>query len=1090
MPRFEINFVAPVDVAATVTVTAATSDAAKKLALRDHAQGKVSWLFGSVDIGGYTGPVSSLWAVPAGAGAYLVSLKASVKISASAGSVDADDVAHAEQKGQVLHAAGLLPWNYRGIPLGTFTGVLGPLWAVHQSQEQRLPSSVSISGESPSFGRYVSGRSGLGGISGGPSGGIGGIGGLDGSPVPSKVTFSITPKSGTATLLQAVVTGDAGVPVGTITFSTGGVTIGTASLTNGAAVFLYRQGIGSAGDYPITASYGGSFLYNPSVSDPIVFSATISVGSPTVVPNLFLDCIPQSGVTTTFTMTAASVSGAPTGFAVFKSGEVYISGLIPLVQKDANTSTASLTSSVWSAGANPVQAFYLGDGTFTGLVSPPSAFTYVGVDPGPAPDANFVYGTDSNLYASVTEGATGQLDFVFNGQTFDTERVDEFGVGVLHTAVLPPGNYSVYASYPGDTGYAPSQSSPLRVVIHPASTFAYLAVSPNPTSTGQTVFCVASFITDAGSSEVRQIGGTVEFFYRTPPRPVTVPSSGTFFLPAGDSVSFGLASVGADGNAYLDTTDIPIGEWEVYCHYKGNPYYAESFSGNFVIAVSKGTPGMEVTLSPNPASIGASVLMTANLFPVGPTGTVQFIQRTPSGSGFIDTVLGTCSIDPNGVASFALTTVTGGISTVSNLLAKYLGDDSFFSVTSAPPDLDVLGYSTTTTFVQSVPNPFYGQAFHLNVTVTPADLTSPTGTVGVFDGNGHPYGVATLTGGMADFVFSNTSGYPPPGSSLHVSYNGDSTHVPSTSASAPTGTQPGPTATNLVSSVNPVALNGLSQLTAHVSTTYGGDLDGSVIFKSGGAVFGSAPVNPFTGDALFFKLFHVPGPQNITAEYSSSGGLFRPSVSSTSVQGVQAPANIGVGTSPSNPYSGQSIRFTAVLSSSTSGTPTGTVTFSAYKYSGSSGYAFDHSIGTASLAPNGSASIAAPLGPGFWQIRVSYPGDNTFSPCNNASIAQYLYVAYTPTAVSLTVNPQFFPHYGYPVALQATVTGADGAPINSGTVYFYSDSGLEVSAPVTNGIANATTYGYFQSYMYAYYSGDSTHQSNSSPQITVYYGYG
>jgi len=165
----------------------------------------------------------------------------------------------------------------------------------------------------------------------------------------------------------------------------------------------------------------------------------------------------------------------------------------------------------------------------------------------------------------------------------------------------------------------------------------------------------------------------------------------------------------------------------------------------------KDSPPVTLSVSPNPAAVGAAVTLTATLgpFPSGvavPTGTVSFYD-----GGIMGTFLGSGTLSASGssvVATLTTTTLAAG----SHTLAAYYGGDYEYYGSGSPPVVEVVGslIGTTTTVVSSA-NPALGnQVVTFTATVAAASGGPPTGTVTFWDG-GLKLGSASLSGGAATF---------------------------------------------------------------------------------------------------------------------------------------------------------------------------------------------------------------------------------------------------------------------------------------------------------------------------------------------------
>jgi len=133
------------------------------------------------------------------------------------------------------------------------------------------------------------------------------------------------------------------------------------------------------------------------------------------------------------------------------------------------------------------------------------------------------------------------------------------------------------------------------------------------------------------------------------------------------------------------------------------------------------------------------------------------------------------------------------------------------------------------------------------------------------------------------------------------------------------------TTTTLTSSPNPSAVEQSVLLTATVAAQFGGSPTGTVTFKSGTTTLGQGNVSD--GQATLNYAFTSPGTFPIVATYGGDAN-FLPSSSPLLKQIVTKAATTTTLTSTPNPsQTGQTVKFTAMVTGQYGGTPTGTVTF-------------------------------------------------------------------------------------------------------------------------------------------------------------------
>ncbi len=170
-------------------------------------------------------------------------------------------------------------------------------------------------------------------------------------------------------------------------------------------------------------------------------------------------------------------------------------------------------------------------------------------------------------------------------------------------------------------------------------------------------------------------------------------------------------------------------------------------------------PATAVTSSKNPSVVGDTVTFTATV-PGNcnvPTGTVTFYDGV--------TVLGTATLNGNGVATLSTTSLAVGS---HNVTVAYSGDANFDPSISATLVQVVLltagsAYTATSTTLTAAPNPAgLGQPVTLSATVAsgmgaPASGAAPAGTVDFLDG-GVKIGAGTLNGAGRAALTTTTLG--------------------------------------------------------------------------------------------------------------------------------------------------------------------------------------------------------------------------------------------------------------------------------------------------------------------------------------------
>ena len=209
-----------------------------------------------------------------------------------------------------------------------------------------------------------------------------------------------------------------------------------------------------------------------------------------------------------------------------------------------------------------------------------------------------------------------------------------------------------------------------------------------------------------------------------------------------------------------------------------------------------------------------------------------------------------------------------------------------------------------------------GQSVTFTATVTGSG--SPTGTVTFHDG-GATLGTGTLSAGQATF---STSTLTAGSHSITAVYLGDTTFAGSTSPALTQTVNGQPTSASLISSLDPSTAGQAVTFTATV--TGSGTPTGTVAFHDGTISIGTGTLS--AGQATLSTSTLSIGTHSITAIYQGDA-TFEPSTSPAVTQTVAGQATSTSVASSANPSAaGQALTFTATVTTS-SGTPTGTVTF-------------------------------------------------------------------------------------------------------------------------------------------------------------------
>jgi RHS repeat-associated protein len=429
-----------------------------------------------------------------------------------------------------------------------------------------------------------------------------------------------------------------------------------------------------------------------------------------------------------------------------------------------------------------------------------------------------------------------------------------------------------------------------------------------------------------------------------------------------------------------------------------------------------------------------------------PTGTVTFKDGAAT--------LGTRTL-ANGEATLTTTLPRGGEHSIT---VQYGGDSVYAGSVSTA--LVVRVYSgVTATALSIAPNPVgIGANFRATATVTG---NAPSGWVGFFADGNHVTDVQ-MSAGVATLDWAIYSA----GSSVWTAqYRGDGLYngvSNSNSVTLAVGTSAAST-TAMTSSVNPT---GVGQSTTLRATVTGANPTGTVTFKDGSTVLGTATLS--NGVATRSQSFATAGARSLTAEYAGdAGNLASASPALTQTVNAKAATSVALTTSVNPAAVGQSTTLRATVSGFN---PTGTVIFK----EGST------TIGTAALSAGVATLSTSFASAGARALTASYPGDSANEASVSPSVTQNVgSPGATTTALSSSANPSFT---GQATTLTATVTGATP----TGSVVFKNGSTTIGTVALSSGVATLSTS--FASAgaqsLTASYGGDSSNAASVSSTLT------
>lgn len=719
---------------------------------------------------------------------------------------------------------------------------------------------------------------------------------------------------------------------GTITFTDGSTTLGTASIdANGSATLLVRNL--SVGTHTLLAAFGGSTNYSKSTSAGLaeVVKATATT---TGLSANGIGAI--SGKPVTLTAVVSSTTGTPTGSITF------LDGAVNLGQSTLNgQAQATLTLTSLSVGSHSITAVYGGDSNYTTSTSSPLAQvitigTVTLTLSGPGGPVNV--GTAANFNVSLTTDGvtpTGTLALMDGTNVIGTQTLTAAGTYAFSTSALALGAHAISVTYVGDSNHGAAATTPFALVIQQAATTSSLQSSTNPVTLGQALTLTAS-VTSAGPN----VTGSMSFF------------DGATLL--------GSAGLGANGSATLTTSSLTAGTHNLTAVYSGDTNHATSTTASLAERVVQPVQ-LGLTSTVNPAIAGASLTFNIKLAGSGsliPSGTVKLLDG--------QSLLATLTADPTGLASFTTKSLAVGSHT---LTATYAGDNNFANGVSNALVETIINADTQITLSSSANPATFGSPVSLTAVVKTNGGTA-SGNITFTDGSSS-IGAAVLDAtGTATLTISSLT---PGAHSIVANYTGDSNS--SASVSTPlTLVVKQTTSVALASSLNPSPTVSSITFTATMTNAGQGSSTGTVTFSDGATQLGTVNVDA-TGSAALTVQQLSAGTHNIVAAYSGDGANF-PSTSAALAQVVQLrPTTTALTATPDPSNSQQLILIGVVRWTGSSAVPTGVVTFT------NGG----NTVGSVAVDSTGVATLTINVGNSTQTITATYAGDANYSGSASAA---------------------------------------------------------------------------------------------------------
>jgi hypothetical protein len=582
---------------------------------------------------------------------------------------------------------------------------------------------------------------------------------------------------------------------------------------------------------------------------------------------------------------------------------------------------------------------------------------------------------------------------------------------------------------------------------------------PVITLSGQVLNVNPTTLTVTSSVNPSQVGQSVTFIATVSSANSAVTGTMLFLDGPTQICSVNITSSNA---AACTTSTLTLGSHSITASYSGDSQ-DESAVSSPLIQVVKQSPGLSLSVQPNPAVVNSNVTLTFTATSTAgvPTGSVTFYDGAVA--------LFSANLS-GGVAGYTTSQLAVGS---HSLHAEYSGD----STNSAGPSnsvVEVITQATTaTSLASSNATANVGSAVTFTATVTyssGAAGTALTGTVAFHDGS-TTIGTSPLVNGIATFT---TTTLIPGTHNIVAVYSGDTNDSGSSSATLVETIQQLVTTTVLTSNINPLSAGATVQLTATVNgaTAAGGALTGNVVFTDGSTTLSTVAVNA-SGQAVLATNLLSAGSHTIVATYAGSTN-YATSTSNKLVEVVNQTATVtALATVASPTEAGTPAAFTVAVTSQT-GIPQGSVNFT------DNGSA----IGSATLGALGTANFSTSgLSVGTHQIVATYAGSTNYITSTSSAVQQVVVPAATATALTSSLNPS---PVGQTVTFTATISSKSS--IAAGGTVSFTDGGTALGSAVVaaNGTATfgTSSLAFGVHTIVAIYSGDTNHGASTSSSLS------
>ncbi len=760
--------------------------------------------------------------------------------------------------------------------------------------------------------------------------------------------------------------------------------------------------------------------------------------------------------TTTTTMTAATLPDTTLGTRVTMSAEVKvngsptgtISGYVEFCDSDTPASTPSAPC-----------------GTAAVLTTVPVVPT-----PGSAADdGTATFTLDTSLLYDPTNSPSPIKTHHFTAHFVDSPPAGVFPIAFYSASDSP-------------------SATPTTLNVKPSTTTIQVTVTPGSTALGGSVVLAVGL---ASSPQFGTLSGTIDFL---------IDGTVVHTSPVAQS-GLTLASYTYDTSALYPGT-APVGPHNVTAKYNplaGPPasnYAAATTASPATLTTTPAATGAQLTITPANPTLGTSVTVSMMVFgpAFGPIGSAdgQVTFQNGTDPTFTGTLQSSPSCPPPTV-NCSIWTATFNTGSLYPGHTPPTGPFNFTAVFTPPANSNYLGAAATPatmTVAQAVTttainisgsqlNPSLGDTITVTAQVTSTDGNFGTfgGTVTFEEGTNVIGTGAVSTTGQATCACDTSKFYPggpaPVGPhQLTAVFSGSGNYAPSTSSSSST-INVGQAATTMTLGVDttpqvlgqPVTLT--ATITAPASQKFG-PFSGTITFKDNGASIGTAPLTADGVATLTVDSAALPNAQGfsvragahpLTADYAGQTN-YASATASTTLTLTAAPVTVTIAAAPSTSSTGNSVTFTATVTSAVSGTISGNVDFcDSGTGTGNGSCSTKLNSSAVALDNTGHATFStSSLTPGVHNVFAQFTGAPGGDYQSGKSSANGTVTVLNPTATVVTPPANINTTTNINVSVAVTCPSCSGSPSINGSAEIFVDGGTTAAGtiPISSGSGSGT----------------------------------